>query len=65
MPEDEVPAAPFSSGRLSATENGLERVNGSLRASQRRVRTTHWGDVKSRRTAKREWGGSPSEGFAH
>jgi len=26
MPEDEVPAAPFSSGRLSATENGLEKV---------------------------------------
>ena len=28
MPEDEVPAALFSSGRLSATENGLEKVVG-------------------------------------
>ena len=37
MPEDEVPAAPFSSGRLSATENGLERVNGSLPTTTKSV----------------------------
>jgi len=60
MPEDEVPAAPFSSGRLSATENGLEKVVGSLP-----TKSTRWGDVESRRTAERECGGSPLEGFAH
>ena len=38
MPEDEVPAAPFSSGRLSATENGLEKVVGSLSTM-----ITRWG----------------------
>jgi len=46
MPEDEVPAAPFSFGRLSATENGLERVNRSLP-----TKSTSWGEVESRRPA--------------
>ena len=59
MPEDEVPAAPFSSGRLGATENGLERVNGSLP-----TKSPRWGDVESRQTAAREWGESRLEGFA-
>jgi len=47
MPEDEVPAAPFSSGRLSATENGLERVNGSLPTESIRAGvTSRAGDLR-------------------
>jgi len=63
MPVDEVPAAPlFSSGRLSATESGLERRNGSLPTKSK---STHWVDVENRRTAGRGWGVSSLEGFEH